>query len=103
VLDDVHQSFIQDVTEGRQGKLKGTPAELFSGDFWTGGQATQLGLVDGTGNLWTIMESEFKTNMYRDYTSKPNLIDVFIKGISTSLNVHFGLNQSTSPIREQAF
>ena len=77
--------------------------ELFSGDFWTGRQATALGLADGTGNLWTIMDAEFKTNMYRDYTMKPNLMDVFIKAISTSLNLHFGLKQSTSPVREEAF
>ena len=103
VLEDVHQSFIQDVVDGRQGKLKGTPDELFSGDFWTGRQATTLGLADGTGNLWTIMDAEFKTNMYRDYTTKPNLIDVLVKGISTSFNLHFGLKQSTSPVREEAF
>ncbi len=103
VLNDVHQSFIADVVQGRQGKLKGSQQELFSGDFWTGRQATALGLADGTGNLWTILDAEFKTNLYRDYTMKPNLMDVFIKGISTSLNFHFGAKQSTSPVREVAF
>ena len=36
VLDQVHQSFIDDVQAGRKGKLQGDPQSLFSGDFWTG-------------------------------------------------------------------
>ncbi len=103
VLNDVHHNFIADVVEGRKGKLHGPEQELFSGDFWTGDRALQLGLVDGTGNLWTVMQAEFKTNQYRDYTGRPNLMEVLMKNISTSLNLSFGLTQGASPIKAQAF
>lgn len=103
VLNEIHQSFINDVLEGRKGKLQGDQSELFSGDFWTGSRAVQLGIADGTGNLWTILESEFKTNQYRDYTTKPNLIEIFMRGISTSLNLPLGMKQTTSPVKAQAF
>jgi protease-4 len=103
VLNDVHKSFVDDVMAGRQGKLHGDPKELFSGDFWSGNRAAELGLVDGTGNLWTVLDKEFKTTQYRNYTSRPNLIEVFMKNISTSLDLHFGLSQTGSPVKEQAF
>ena len=61
LLNLVHQNFIDDVLAGRKGKLRGNENELFSGDFWTGQQAVKLGLADGTGDLWTILEKEFLT------------------------------------------
>ena len=33
--------------------------EAFSGDVWLGGDATALGLVDGTGDLRSVMRLEF--------------------------------------------
>ncbi len=87
VLDAVHQDFIQDVVIGRQGKLKGDSAQLFSGDFWTGTQAAQLGLVDGTANLWTLLSTEFKVEHYRDYSAPPSLMERILKGAETKFNL----------------
>jgi signal peptide peptidase SppA len=56
---DIHASFIAWVGERRGDRLKGAPEDLFSGDFWTGRQALDLGLVDGLGDMRTVMRREF--------------------------------------------
>lgn len=89
VLEDVHQSFINDVTAGRKGKLNGDLKEIFSGDFWTGDQAAKLGVVDGTANLWEAMQQEFGTKYYRDYSLKPSLIAAILSNVGTQLNFAF--------------
>lgn len=46
LLDTLHDNFINAVKMGRGTKLSDNK-ELFSGLFWTGDQALQLGLIDG--------------------------------------------------------
>lgn len=45
LLDDLHQQFIDAVKSGRGDKLSDNP-DLFSGLFWSGRNAVDLGLVD---------------------------------------------------------
>ena len=99
VLNAVHQDFIADVTTSRQGKLHGDPAELFSGDFWTGSQAQALGLVDGTGNLWTLLRTQFGVTHYRDYSRRPTFFEALFKGAETKLG--FSLENNVSPLKEE--
>ncbi len=89
VLDQVHQSFINDVLSGRQGKLKGDQNQLFSGDFWSGEQAVKLGLADDTLNMWDAMQQEFNTRYYKDYSVKPSLLNALISGVGTELHLNF--------------
>jgi protease-4 len=89
ILEAVHQDFINDVIEGRKGKLHGDPKELFSGDFWTGTQAVQLGLADATANLWEATEETFGTTHYRDYSPRAGLWESVVKDVSSEL--HFKL------------
>jgi signal peptide peptidase SppA len=56
---DVHENFKTLVRTRRQGKLRGDEAELFSGAFWSGRQALELGLVDGIGHLRDVMQARF--------------------------------------------
>jgi serine protease SohB len=56
---DVHDSFKRMVRERRGDRLQAPDAELFEGDIWTGSQALSLGLVDGIGNLRTVMRERF--------------------------------------------
>lgn len=53
---DVHDVFIGLVKERRLGKLKSPDAELFSGAFWTGTKATELGLIDGIADVRSKMQ-----------------------------------------------
>jgi signal peptide peptidase SppA len=52
---DVHDVFIGAVKERRAGRLKASDQELFSGAFWSGPKAMELGLVDGIADLRTKM------------------------------------------------
>lgn len=60
---DIHAAFCAEITTRRQGKLKGDEAELFSGRFWSGKAAADLGLVDGLGDLRTVMRDRFGENV----------------------------------------
>ena len=52
---DMHDSFKTYVRERRGEKITAPDSELFDGDIWTGSQALALGLVDGLGDLRTVM------------------------------------------------
>ena len=56
---EVHESFKAMVRTRREGKLKGDDKELFSGAFWTGAKAKEMGLVDGLGDLRSICRAKF--------------------------------------------
>ena len=54
---DIHQQFISHVEMRRGSRLKGDRKDLFSGAFWTGHRAVELGLVDSLGECrQTILE-----------------------------------------------
>ena len=55
VQQDVHDAFIAIVKERRGARLKGSDSDLFSGAFWSGPKARDLGLVDGLSDLRTRM------------------------------------------------
>ena len=57
---DLHADFIKVVKESRSTKLKkdGNP-DLFTGEFWSGSKAKELGLIDGIGNAEEILREKF--------------------------------------------
>ena len=56
---EIHDDFIALVKSRRGDKLKGGDEELFSGEFWTGRRALDLGLVDGIGELRHTLRARF--------------------------------------------
>jgi signal peptide peptidase SppA len=56
---DIHALFIALVKESRGKKLKATDKTLFSGEFWTGGAAEKLGLVDALGEIRGTLRAKF--------------------------------------------
>ena len=56
---DLHQDFINVVEKSRGPKLKKSEIELFSGEFWSGSKAKDLGLVDGIGDANQILKEKF--------------------------------------------
>ena len=55
VQRDVHDVFIGIVKERRAGRLRGADGELFSGAFWSGPKALELGLIDGISDVRSKM------------------------------------------------
>jgi len=56
---EIHQQFIDHIVERRGGKLKGAHDELFSGGFWSGASALELGLIDGLGECRSLVTKRF--------------------------------------------
>ena len=56
---DIHDSFIALVKERRGGKLQGPEKTLFSGEYWTGTRARELGLVDAIGDLRSTLRTRY--------------------------------------------
>jgi signal peptide peptidase SppA len=56
---EVHSTFKTVVKERRGERLTGSDEKLFSGEFWSGTQAVKLGLIDGIGDLRSVMRRRF--------------------------------------------
>ena len=56
---EIHDDFIALVKSRRGGKLNGPENVLFSGEYWTGRRALELGLVDAIGDLRTTLRERF--------------------------------------------
>ncbi len=56
---EIHEEFKEHVRQSRGDRLKGDEKDLFSGEFWTGKHAVDLGLIDGIGNMHQVMKDRF--------------------------------------------
>ena len=56
---DLHKDFIKVVEESRKSKLNKSEVELFSGEFWSGSKAKDLGLIDNVGNANEVLKEKF--------------------------------------------
>ena len=68
---DVHESFKDLVRHRRAGKLKEDNPDLFTGAFWTGRRAKELGLVDGLGHLPEVLRQKFGEKLVIKTISAP--------------------------------
>jgi signal peptide peptidase SppA len=60
---EIHEDFIALVKSRRAGKLSGPENDLFSGEYWTGRRALDLGLVDSIGEVRSTLRSRFGDNV----------------------------------------
>jgi len=84
MLDQIHKQFIDVVKAGRGKRLKETP-DMFSGLFWTGQQAVDLGLADQLGNLDYVAREVVKAEEIVDYTRHPNVAERLIKRFGAAI------------------
>jgi serine protease SohB len=56
---NIHGDFIALVKARRGSKLSGSDSDLFTGEYWTGRRALELGLVDGIGDLRGVMRERY--------------------------------------------
>ena len=69
---DLHADFIKVVENSRSHKLKKeTGVELFTGEFWSGSKAMELGLIDGIGNVEDILKEKFGDSVVIKKFEKP--------------------------------
>jgi len=84
MLDQIHQQFISVVKQGRGERLKQTP-ETFSGLFWNGEKAVELGLVDKLGSLDFVARDVIHAAEVVDYTVKENVVERMAKRFGASI------------------
>lgn len=103
LLDATHQNFIDAVKKGRGDRLKNPEQnQVFSGLFWTGKQAVELGLADKTGGLYQLKKS--LDLQVVDYTYVDPMTKIFDRfgvqmGQGLAQGLKFGLNDSENKLQ----
>ena len=59
VQREIHDGFIELVKQSRGARLKGPEKTLFSGEYWSGPKAIELGLADAIGDLRSTLRARF--------------------------------------------
>ncbi len=78
LLNEIHRQFIAAVKTGRGQRLKEVP-EMFSGLFWSGQQAVELGLADQLGSIDFVAREVVKAEEVVDYTNRDNVAERLAK------------------------
>ena len=86
MLDQIHQQFIGVVKAGRGDRLKITP-DTFSGLFWTGQQAVEMGLADKLGSLDYVAREVVKAEDIIDYTRRENVAERLAKRFGAAMGI----------------
>ncbi len=84
---DVHAAFKALVRERRAGKLKGEEGDLFTGAFWSGRRALDLGLIDGLGHMHVILRRKFGEKLVIRAISAPRGWGLQRLGFGTSSDI----------------
>jgi len=84
LLNQIHQQFIEVVKAGRDKRLKETP-EMFSGLFWSGQQAVEMGLADQLGSLDFVAREVIQAEDIVDYTQRENVAERLVKRFGAAI------------------
>jgi protease-4 len=84
MLNHIHTQFIDVVKKGRGDRLKETP-DMFSGLFWTGQQAVELGLADELGSIDHVARDVVKAEELVDYSRRDNVAERLVKRFGAAM------------------
>ena len=84
LLDQIHRQFIAAVKQGRGERLKET-ADTFSGLFWTGEQAVDMGLVDSLGSVDGVAREVVKAEELVDYTPEEKVFERLTRRLGAAI------------------
>ncbi len=93
MLAVTHEQFINVVKEGRGKRLPDNNPDLFSGLFWTGETAVELGLIDGLGSASYVARELIKAEKMVNFTTEKDLIQRLTERVSMSMRM-FMLEES---------
>ena len=71
IQGEIYAAFREEVRSRRGDKLDGSDDDLFSGRVWTGQTATELGLIDGLGNLHDEAQKRFGARVQIRLVNRP--------------------------------
>jgi protease-4 len=84
LLKEVHKQFIEVVKKGRGNKLA-LNSDIFSGLFWSGESAINLGLADGYGDIDLVAREIAGYEKIIDFTAQSNFADRFAKKLGANI------------------
>ncbi len=91
IQKEIHQNFISYVTERRKGKEIDESA--FTGRFWTGRKAIEIGLVDQIGHMVPVMKEKFGDKVkFNSYVKKKKFLSSLGAQITSSTLDYFKAN-----------
>lgn len=86
LLANTHQHFIDAVKAGRGDRIDAEKnPDLFSGLFWSGDQAKDIGLVDGFGSVQSVAREELDAESIVDFTLKDDIFERLSKRLGASV------------------
>jgi protease-4 len=98
ILGEVHEQFKQVVRSGRGDRLKETP-DMFSGRFWTGRAARDMGLVDEFGSASYVARDVIGAEHLVDFTYRPSWLDRFTRGLGSAIGSAIAVRLGEGAIR----
>lgn len=100
-LNKIHSHFIDVIQEGRGERLASDLA-VFTGDFWTGEEAVELGLVDDVATLQSVLHREFDVRYTLDYSQRKGLLqglnDILTASIESAIQSALASNRRGPPM-----
>jgi signal peptide peptidase SppA len=97
---EIHGTFAEMVKARRGKRLVGSEKDIFSGAFWTGSKALEMGLIDGIGDLRSVIRKRFGEKVRLRLIGVPQSFWRQRLGLSGSLVKNAGLldteNMATS-------
>ena len=85
LLTSTHEQFISAVKRGRGDRLQDNP-DIFSGLFWNGGKAKELGLVDGFKTTREVAKELVKAEEIIKFNKEKTLLDKLAGKVSSSVS-----------------
>lgn len=86
MLDTIHAQFVDAVKKGRGERLKYAEyPEIFSGLFWSGEEAVELGLIDGLKSPGEVARDVVGVETIEDFTSRGSPLEQFFKRFGASI------------------
>jgi len=95
LLSEIHEQFISVVKKGREGKLSLDPV-IFSGLFWNGESAIDLGLVDGIGSVDSVAREIINNEEIVDFT----IYETFGEKFANNIGIGIGMSISNTFIKK---
>jgi len=98
LLATTHKHFIDAVKTGRGDRLKDNP-DIFSGLFWTGEGAKELGLIDGFGSDAYVAREIIKAPTMINFSPQKGLLEKISRKVGTSIKTWLlTFDQNSSPV-----
>lgn len=83
IQNEIHQNFIALVKERRGPKLRGPEKTVFSGEYWTGARAIELGIADALGDLRSVLRERYGKDVLMPLVASERGLFARLRGVQS--------------------